>query len=175
MFNSDYRFRGKHADMVRRLGAVVSDEGSIKIFNRYIDIYVLSAIIGFIYGRKAPVDSNPDIQPATIMLTQITGALSDLKFNYRLIMMLDTKNEPNSERRVDKAFKEINTDMAKADEELFESYSRGGIEVLYEKLIENSHDRDQYIMNLYEFVKDFQERFNDGLERNEIIQKCRSN
>lgn len=44
---------------------------------------------------------------------------------------------------IEKALKNIET--SKEDEELFYSYTRGGIDVLYEKIIEESNNPDDYI------------------------------
>lgn len=41
---------------------------------------------------------------------------------------------PDEEKRIDKAFRHYGQDPA--DEERFDSYVRGGIDVLYEKLVE---------------------------------------
>ena len=44
---------------------------------------------------------------------------------------------------------------------LYNCYVLGGVEVLYEHLIEKSND---YIANLYDFLEDFENRYNDDLD-----------
>lgn len=51
---------------------------------------------------------------------------------------------------IEKALKNIET--SKEDEELFYSYTRGGIDVLCEKIIEESNNPDDYIKNLSAFL-----------------------
>ena len=58
----------------------------------------------------------------------------DLNFNYRLIMLLDKENESDSEKRIEKAFRGIKNEN---DELLYNQYVLGGVEVLYENIIEN--------------------------------------
>lgn len=59
-----------------------------------------------------------------------------------------------------------------ADEERFDSYVRGGIDVLYEKLIEGAKSPKDYINNLYEFLDEFQERFNASISSDELLSLC---
>jgi len=53
----------------------------------------------------------------------------------------------------------------------FESFVRGGVDVLYEKLIEPSHAEEDYLKNLYDFMEEFEERYGQNSE--EIIDLCR--
>lgn len=59
-----------------------------------------------------------------------------------------------------------------ADEERFDSYVRGGVDVLYEKLIEGSNDSGDYINRLYEFVEEFNDRFNSEIDPDDILKLC---
>ena len=59
-----------------------------------------------------------------------------------------------------------------ADMERFDSYVRGGVDILYEKLIEGSSSADDYINKLYEFLEDFQDRFNDQATGDIILKLC---
>ena len=91
-------------------------------------------------------------------------------FNFRLIMLLDLDYESEAEKRINKAFRHMGEDPA--DEERFDSYVRGGIDVLYEKLIEGANSPNDYINNLYEFLDEFQERFNASINSNELLSLC---
>ena len=53
---------------------------------------------------------------------------------------------------------------AKPDEELFEQYVRGGVDILYEKLIESATIPEDYIKNLYDFMEEFDDRYNVSAE-----------
>ena len=91
-------------------------------------------------------------------------------FNFRLIMLLDKQYESDEDKRIDKAFKHMGENPA--DEERFDSYVRGGVDVLYEKLIEGATDPEDYINNLFEFVEEFQDRFNSEVSNDDILQLC---
>ena len=90
-----------------------------------------------------------------------------LWFNYRLIMLLDIKNEFDFNNRVDRAFRFYGTDRAKPDEDIYESYVLGGVECLHEKLMKNIISPEDYLKNLYEFIYEFEELH--GQNANEIL------
>lgn len=164
MFDREYSFKGRHAFEVDQLRQKFdSPESKAVLFNRNIDIYINAPLIGFLYGRTAEVDNlkNPEKnEPYTekIMGDRIIASKNDLLFNYRLIMLLDSEYEPDEEKRIDKAFR--NTEDNPDDIAHFESYVRGGVDVLYEKLIKGAEKPEDYINNLYDFVEEFQDRFN---------------
>ena len=85
-------------------------------------------------------------------------------------MLLDKQYEPDEDKRIDKAFRHMGENPA--DEERFDGYVRGGVDVLYEKLIEGATDPEDYINNLFEFVEEFQDRFNSEVSNDDILQLC---
>jgi len=168
LFQSQYWFYGTHAEKVKRLISEF-DSDKHKLFSYNHEIYQLAPIVGFIYKRKSSQNKDNNID-TSIFLSEISSHRDIFIFNYQLIMLLDKEYEPNFDVRQDKAFRYFGTDKAKDDEELYESYVRGGIDVLYEKLIEPSTKPDDYIKNLYEFVNDFETRY--GQSADEIRQLC---
>lgn len=94
----------------------------------------------------------------------------DLMFNFRLVMILDKKAEPNPEKRIDKAFKGENDD---ADSELYDSYVLGGVEVLYEKLMQNVNTSEEYTSRLFDFIEEFDQRYNQKVDMNSLLDLCR--
>jgi len=157
LFNKDYSFRGTHAEKVIELTASFDNKGN-KLFNRNLDVYLLAPIVGFMYGRR----SEPDISGKTtnILFDAMSRETTTLWFNYRLIMLLDKQNETDFNKRIEKAFRHYGTEQAKSDEDLFESYVRGGVDVIYEKLIIGSQQPEDYLRKLYEFLEEFKERYN---------------
>lgn len=169
MFDKEYSFRGKHAEKVNKLTAKFDDEN--RLFTRNFDVYMVAPIIGFIYGRKEDLDKGTEttkIFPDILMKEQ-----PNLKFNYRLIVLLDKENEPNFDERINKAFRYYGSEQAKGDELLFEQYVRGGVDVLYEKLIETANSSDDYLKNLYDFLEEFDERYNQAISTDSILDLCR--
>ena len=176
MFDGQYRFKGRHAQRVDKLTSVFDSSGRAKLFDRNIDIYINAPLIGFLYGRTADLDNtkNPDtgeVYNENIMGDRVINSSEELMFNFRLIMLLDEKYEPDADKRIDKAFRYMGKDPA--DEQRFESYVRGGVDVLYEKLIEGATEPEDYINRLADFVADFQDKFNSELSNNELMELCR--
>lgn len=161
MFDREYSFRGIHAERVNKLTAKFDD--STKLFERNFDVYIIAPIVGFMYGRKADIDRESD-ETTKIWADLLMKEKPNLMFNYRLIMLLDKENEPNLDKRIDKAFRLYEKEEAKPDEELYEQYVRGGVDVLYEKLMENAESPEDYIKNLYDFIEEFNERYNVSAE-----------
>lgn len=169
MFDKEYSFVGKHAEMVIKLTNEFDGKKN-KFFEHNYDVYMLAPIIGFLYQRKAKLDRNSDIKPTKIFPEQLLRRADEFKFNYRLIMLLDKQYEPDLERRIEKAFRGLNDP---ADEELYESYVRGGVEVLYEKLIEGASKPEDYTEKLYDFLEEFDVRYNQEIDRENVLEMCR--
>ena len=164
LFNKPYQFKGKHAEMVIDLTASFDDKGN-KLFVRNLDVYLLAPIIGFLKGRKG--DNDTSGKTTNIFLDAMAKETTRLWFNYRLIMLLDQEHEPDLNMRIDKAFRVYGTDQALVDEDLYESYVRGGVEVLHEKLIIPAKSPEDYLKNLYEFMEEFEELY--GQKTDEIL------
>ncbi len=169
MFDKEYSFRGKHAERVIKLTSKFDNYN--QLFARNIDVYIIAPIVGFLYGRKADLDKGAET--TKIFAETLIKEQSNLKFNYRLIMLLDENNEPNLEERINKAFRYYSSERSKNDEELYEQYVRGGVDVLYEKLIENAKNSNDYLKNLYDFLEEFEERYNQAISTESILDLCR--
>jgi len=174
LFDKEYTFYGIHAEKVRKL-TFQFDEKNNSIFLSNVNVYKTAPIIGFLYQRKAELDKTPEIKPTKIFLNEILNHLNDLKYSYQLIMLLDTKNESSFEERVNKAFRYYGNESEQtlADEQLFEQYVRGGIDVLYEKLIENAVNPEDYLKNLYDFMEEINDRYNSVITDDSILELCR--
>lgn len=175
MFDKQYRFRGRHALRVDALTSVFDSLSKAKIFERNVDVYTNAPLVGFLYGRKADLDDtkNPEtnqVYTQNVMGDRVIYSQEELLFNFRLIMLLDKEYEPDEENRIDKAFRHTGEDPA--DEERFDSYVRGGIDLLYEKLIEGASSPEEYISRLYDFIEEFQDKFNSEITNDSILELC---
>lgn len=175
MFDKQYRFRGRHALRVDALTSVFDSDSKAKLFERNVDVYANAPLVGFLYGRTADLDNtrNPEtnqIYDQNVMGDRVIYSQEELMFNFRLIMLLDKAYEPNDDVRINKAFRHMGEDPA--DENRFDSYVRGGVDVLYEKLIEGVSSPNEYITRLYDFIEEFQERFNDKITGEDILKLC---
>ena len=172
MFDKEYSFKGSHAAKVNQLTSKFNQNGN-QLFDRNFDVYLIAAIVGFIYARKSELDKVSE--PTTkIFVEMLIKEQDSLKFNYRLIMLMDKNNEPDLEKRIEKAFRLYGSPEAHADEQLYEQYVRGGIDILHEKLIVQANNEDDYLKNLYDFLEEFEIRYNQSISTDEILNLCKS-
>lgn len=170
MFDKQYRFFGSHAEKVNALTAVFDNAAKSKLFDRNLDVYINASLVGFLYKRKGQKDSNSSISPQNIFPEQMINASDKLKYNLRLILLLDVANEPDSEKRLDKAFRHFGSEE---DLALFDQYVLGGVEVLYEKLVEGPSDPASFVNRMFDFTEEFHERFNEEITSETILALCR--
>ncbi|NME35033.1 MULTISPECIES: hypothetical protein [Fusobacterium] len=166
IFLSQYVFTGTHAEKVIELTKVYNSEKNLKLFDRVLDVYLLAPIVGFIYKRKSEKEKGN--LEKSIFSETLSGEIEKIKYNYRLIMLLDNKYEPDFNKRADKAFRYIGSEKSKEDFALYNSYVRGGVDVLYEKLVENTKTPDDYVNKIYEFFEEFQEVYNKNINKNDF-------
>ena len=161
MFDKEYRFVGKHAEMVKRLTSVIGPNLSGKIFETNYDVYVVAPLVGYLYNKKAPVDKENQADSVTkIFRDKMMDETETLKYNYRMLMLLIFRDS-SPEERTRIAFKLDNNDEEREKYDmLYDEYVRGGVEVIYNHIFEDADDVDGYLMNLYEFLDDFNNRYN---------------
>lgn len=168
MFENDYNITGKHATYLKFLAAKNSgnrdgDESSptaARIFERYIDVYMNAAIWGLLYERTAEKDTASDDR-ARIYADAYANERENCVFLYRMVMLLDKKSVLDPSVRVDRAFRydvqEDKKDAFAQNMELFHSYVRGGIEVMYEQFTDGCSTREDYMNKVFEILTTFRE------------------
>jgi hypothetical protein len=172
MFDREYSFRGTHAEKVIRLTSAF-DKNHNSLLSRNLDVYLMAPIIGFLYRTKSDLDrGDKDSRDTKIFVEQLISEQRNLQFIYRLIILLDKDHEPNYDERINKAFRNYGSEKAQPDEALFDQYVRGGVDVLYERLIAHAKSEDDYVKNLYDFVAEFQERYNETICASCILDLC---
>ena len=170
MFNKEYSFWGTHAQKVEMLTSTINDADVFVLFNRNVDVYMVAPIVGFLYNSRADLDKKDNMEKK-IALSQISPNIKELEYNYRIIMLLDKEYTPDITQRIDKAFRHYNTDKAIEDEMRYESYVRGGIDVLYKKVYENANNDNECISNLHDFLEEYNDRYNSILNDNDDLTK----
>ena len=160
MFENDYNITGKHATYLKFLAAKNSgnkdgDESattSARVFERYIDVYMNAAIWGLLYERTAEKDTTSDDR-ARIYADAYANERENCVFLYRMVMLLDKKT--------DRAFRyDVQEDKKDAfiqNMELFHSYVRGGIEVMYEQFTDGCSTREDYMNKVFEILTTFRD------------------
>lgn len=156
MFDREYYFYGKYADIVKRLTKKLNDEIGAAFFERNLDVYEIAPIIGWVYQRKAT--SVRDENTTKIFRDKMIDDRPQLLFNYRNLMLLEYKDQ-NAEERMNIAFQmDDKDDERKPYDELYNSYVLGGLEILDEKIFENASEPEEYLKNFYEFMQELQVR-----------------
>ena len=171
MFDNDYNITGSHATKLKFLAKKNSDENdlSAKIFERYIDVYLNAAVWGLLYNRTAK-KNNIDSDRASIRADVFSKERKTCIFLYRMVMLLadpERKRYLSKDQRIDRAFRNDSNGKESLDEnlELFHSYVRGGIDILYETFCENlssSFSREDLMEQIHKTVISFKE----NLEKN---------
>lgn len=139
-FKTEYKFRGRHARMVGELWQ--SNNYEHTYFKRLMDIIPLAAVIGFRMNRRAQEDYSP-IEPKTVFLQQMLDLKEELDFLMQMMIILDAAQELPKEDAVNRAFRGAETkEEFECCKEMFDSYVRGGVEELYERLIVRKADSD---------------------------------
>ena len=176
LFEKEYSFRGIYAEKVIKLTAQFDEKTTSKLFSSNVNVYKTAPIVGFLYQRKPEINKMMQGEKTTkIFPNELSNHLIDLKYSYQLIMLLDKKNESSFDERLNKAFRFYGNESEQtlADEQLFESYVRGGVDVLYEKLIENALKPEDYIKRLYDFMEEFNDRYNAAVTSEDILDLCK--
>lgn len=167
LFTREYAFKGSHAERVKSLSAKFG-KSNLQFFNRNIDVYMIAPLVGFCYQRRANPDMTPNAETTKIFPEQLIRESQTLWFIYRLVMLLDKKHEKDFEVRMNKAFRDYGKPEAEDDELLFDSYVLGGVDLLFEKMLEGGHSEEDYINNLYDFLSDFNERYYSAASAEDI-------
>ena len=164
-----YHFRGKHGSRISQLTSIFDSASQSKMFERILDIHSIAPLVGYLYGRREEIDNDDDFEGER--QSRATDSEEEtLIFSYRLIMLLDFEYEPDPQKRIENAFN-LSGDTSEG-RKLFNQYLRGGIDVLYEKLIEGKSDPDSYVERLCDFLKDLQDRYNHKVNVEKLLELC---
>lgn len=155
MFDREYAFTGKHADYVRDLTSnPFSEERKGRgVFHRNIDLYMVAPFVGLLYNKKAiPENSSKNTK---IFTDQFTSRDSELNFILFTILLNDREVQ-DPEDKIINAFKNSYDDNSNTElVQRFNQYLLGGVEVLYEKIVEKSKSYDDIIDNFNSFLEEF--------------------
>lgn len=134
-------FVGKHRDYVDQLWTLNKIQESY--FKRLVDLYAIAAIVGLKTKRKSAEQKDDSDIKRTVQMKQLNENYQTLLPIMRLVLIMDDSRSLSLEERLESAFMiPENEETYKSNMELFNSYARGGIEYLYEKLVLKTPDID---------------------------------
>ncbi len=158
-------FVGKHRDYVDKLWT----QGKIQesYFKRLVDLYAVAAIVGLKAKRRSPEERDDSDLKRTIQMKQLNENYQTLTTIMRMILIMDESRNMSFEEKLESAFRiPEDEEIYKNNMELFNSYARGGIEYLYEKLVLRVPDIDE---NYTDFrISNIVALFNDSIIVDEI-------
>ena len=135
-------FVGKHREYVDKLWTKNQIQESY--FKRLVDLYAVAAIIGLKTNRRSPEERDETDIKRTVQMKQLNENYQILLPIMRLILIFDTSRNLSFEEKLEGAFAiPDNIETYQENMELFNSYVRGGIEYLYEKLVLRVPDIDE--------------------------------
>lgn len=163
MFNTSYRFTGKHATYVKFLNAYTKNLDKTAevagVFAFAIDVYMIAPLIGAAYNRRSPVDTS-GTDSHNILESQFLSRQDKLESIYRLIMLSEKSTDLSADERIERAFKEDESpEKVNANMDLFHQYLRGGIEWLYDFFTNGASSQDDYLVKINDLVKQFADDF----------------
>ena len=126
-------------------------------FSRLVDLLAVAPLVGFHYGIRSDRD-NAECKPANMLMAQILTVNVRLELNYKTIMLLDKEYEPDEETRFVKAFQVQPADRLAEDLERYESYTRGGVDFLFDHLIGEGNTQAERLEEMLDLVESFSER-----------------
>ena len=89
-------------------------------------------------------------------------------------MLSAQQKELSVEERLDRAFRyDKNEEKRKEGDAVFQSYLLGGIEILYEKIMQGTEDTDDYLIKLYAFLDEYNGRYNAKIDNMDIYDLCK--
>lgn len=154
LFDKEFEFVGKHATYCKAL------KQDIGLFNTNREAYMISALVGFLYGEKAERDLIEKVQPTSILPSELIKQRKNLTNIYRFIMLLEENPTFTIEDYKNRTFRDDAEDedpeKVKRNMDIFNSYVLGGIEILYDKFKECTTKKET-ANQLYEFLSEFVE------------------
>jgi len=175
MFDKTYTIRGMHATYWKRLSKNLSEKlgpnenGDYKIFERYIDAYMVAPLLGCLYNRKGSKTLPESDDTAGMQANILIKYQSFLTTIYRTVILTNSSNDYTVEEKIDRAFKgDTDENILKENMELFNSYFLGGIEILYETFILECTTNEDYVDKIFEYVNRFYKQMNIDDENEEI-------
>ena len=150
LFNNEVEVNGKYSFYIRYL------KEEIGLFPTYREAYVISAAVGLYFNKHETDDNGEKMQPASIFAADLSRRKGDLRFIYRIMMLVQDDPSMSIEDYMNRAFRddpelEGNADMIKNNMKVFNSYACGGLEYLY-NLFESQDTIEKRVDTLYDLI-----------------------
>lgn len=175
LFDKNILICGKHGSYVKQLASKLDKDIPYGVFKRNLDVYLLSPIVGLVYNCKAQPEKSDD-GDTSIHMEQMNSVRDQLEFNFRLVTLLIGQDKFSLEERIDRAFRyDRDDEKRKEADSIFIQYTLGGIEKLYEKVMDNGENTEleAVLKNLKNFIIEFELRYKDSISCEDIYEICK--
>lgn len=135
-FHRSVIITGKHSRLIDDMWEQNQIQKSY--FKRLVDLYTIAPIIGLRMKKVAKEDRTEEGR-RTVPVDQMMTKLEDLTTIMQIVLLLDETSGLTIEQRINRAFRgpqseeEFNSNV-----DIFNSYVRGGIEILHEELVQRA-------------------------------------
>lgn len=167
MFENDYTINGIHATYLKKLV-------EMKAFDRYIDVYLISAVIGCIYEKQEKEDETSS-DKASILAGVFNNERNNCKEVFRNVILADSTKGWCDEDKMNICFKLIddeedngNNSLYSEAELLFNSYSLAGISILYNYFTNERSSVDDVVDCMYNIISEIENRSVD-IDDNQLM------
>lgn len=165
MYDKEFSFSGKHAIMLEALTKYPfnnADEAvnSKFVFRSNIDVFLVAPLIGVLFNRKANKETSS--QTTKIFSDQFKPRYNDIEFLIKLVILTYQDDQMTGKDKIELAFKGY-YDSVRSEyiRKIFETYLLGGVEYLYEMIIEGTKNIDEVVKKFEDFNDLFQETFSN--------------
>ena len=166
LYENEFRFYGYHKDCVNALRVN-------RVFRSAIDMFYVAAMIGFLNGHRAKEEKD-DSTTTDIQTNQFFNTTNNeqLTFAFQSILLCDEEFEPNETKRINALFRDTTLDTRYRKR--FEEYVRGGLEILYQEIIEDT-DNDEVLIacRLCDFVNQI-DTFQKSIKVKSVTDACKA-
>lgn len=138
IFRGKISITGKHSTYLRKLTTYTSfsndptkEDIALRVFEKNINAYIISTIIGLKFNKKSPIDNSLNEASTNIVTETLYNDKNaeTLEYLYHMVILLDDTTLTEKER-IERAFS-TDENIIKQNKEIFNSYFRGGLELLY--------------------------------------------
>lgn len=163
MYDKEFSFTGKHATMLESLTKLPfrnfeSDSTNRFVFKSNIDVFLVAPLIGVLYDRKAMKDSSS--LSTKIFSDQFRPRYNDIEFIIKLVILTYRDDDLTNAEKIDLAFKGYyDSNKREYIRNIFESYLLGGVEYLFETIIEKTKNLDEVVRRFEQFNNIFQDNY----------------
>lgn len=163
MFDKNISIRGIHASYLKSLckgspekNSAEKENNEFRVFNRYLDAYMVAPLIGCYYNRKGKIDTENSNDEASMNANILIRNQEELMKIYRTIVLVDKSSNYSDEERINRAFKgDLDDKISDENMKLFTEYFLGGLEILYDKFIQSCTTTDDYLDQMFDYVDTF--------------------